>query len=791
MDHYTEYSVGLKKSKIAIAVVQLTGPLPKGKHKTVINDRETLGWRSLEEMTSRVEKACSILDRLAKVTVKPDVVVFPEYSLPVQKSLSILQKKADDLGFIIVGGADTIWQSDSADILNQAPIFVPHRARPIWATKRIVSQWEEGLVDVPKKIDQPLLTWSVGRQKYWMSTHICLDFSLAYEEFKKGGGLFLVPMCSPDVMSFLGWADGLLRLDGGSATVLCNCVGEGAKGQSGVVAMDPGAKPFQAAIELSSTKEQVSVFEIELERLSPPKKTKLHQIYPLGQRYIYDIEILNEGIQLREIPAEDKGIKKRGVINPSIFHDVLGKKLRMAFLNVPQYAEVKNSVEGKDYEVLGVLGREDLMVTHLAADRYDMIFDVTQAISWIGIKGDTVTPQNLDAVDEDNFPHFRVDSYFKVLGMPVNESDRTVFTSRNSPFPGFPEIEKIFKLGQSWEATDVSDEERVRFLENRWILGTTQASPGDINAVMTIRLQFAKNENKLHLLQKFEQEVIPDLMRNSQVTSLYRGVSPGMGVDYVLRLSIELDKGFSRLYDLIERVHTLSIAERLLVDTTTYIVVSSLSRLSLPRAVLVTNLPREFKRYRDQRISPYLSYEERIKLIYQSEKDQLSFINQFRPLDDALEEIKYLNLEADEKKVFLRRLTRGLFTKNFDDLKQVHDPLQVKVEKTLTDFIKNEIRDNDFTSLKEKESIKSEKTASQLYYQEKIKIAARHIEETDKRRNCLTATQSLSSTIKARNAITHNDWDRLTLEDFVAAIVQYCGFILSWESGYEESRRTD
>jgi len=196
-----------------------------------------------------------------------------------------LQKKADEYNFIIVGGADTIWQPDSTEIFNQSPIIIPTLEEPLWVTKRAVSQWEEGLVDEPAEVTQPILTWEADGREFWISTHVCLDFSLASDDFKSGGGLFLVPMSSPDVMSFLGWADALLRLPGGTATVLCNCVGEFAKGQSGVVAVNPGGKPFQAAFELSTTKEQVAVFEIDMQNLSPPKKTPTKQkVYPLIRR---------------------------------------------------------------------------------------------------------------------------------------------------------------------------------------------------------------------------------------------------------------------------------------------------------------------------------------------------------------------------------------------------------------------------------------------------------------------------------------------------------------------------
>ena len=46
----------------------------------------------------------------------------------------------------------------------------------------------------------------------------------------EGGGVFIVSMCSPDVHSFRNWADEALRIENGTATVLCNCIGGEAAG---------------------------------------------------------------------------------------------------------------------------------------------------------------------------------------------------------------------------------------------------------------------------------------------------------------------------------------------------------------------------------------------------------------------------------------------------------------------------------------------------------------------------------------------------------------------------------
>lgn len=790
MANQKKHQIDLNKTKIIVAVAQISGPLPDGIHKSVTEDsRETLQWKSLADMDARIEKVCGILDELSKNAQKPDFVIFPEYSFPVKRAFAKLQDKANEYGFIIIGGADSIKQSDSGEIFNQSPIIIPNR-KEVWVTKRVVSQWEEGLIDEPPEDwKHPLLVWEVDGFEYWISTHICLDFSTAANDFTQGGGLFFVTMSSPDVQSFLGWADGLLRLENGTATVLCNSVGEIFKGQSSVVIVDPQGKAFKAAFELSSNKEQIAIIEIDLQKLSPSKKTPINKhSYPLGKRYIYDLQMVNGNVNFHHLPetSEEKTLK-RGVINPSIFYDVLGKKLRMAFLNVPQYTDVEKSVEEKEYEVLAILGKEDVMITHLAADRYDMIFDVTEAISWIGIKGDTITRKNLDELEEDNFPHFRVDTYFKVLGKEVTDENRKVF-SKGKPFPTFQDIEKIFKLGQDWEDENVSPEERTKFLERKWILDVSTISPGQINAIMTISIKHAHGDKKANLLTIFEEEVMPILIDDSEVTSVYKGVSPGLGIDYLVRLSLKLNDGFQHLYETIRQIHNLSIDERLIVDSTTYIVVHGLAKLSLPKAILVTNLPKEAKGYRDKRIIPYLSEDERVGLLYQPEQDQLKLIDLFQPIDIALEKINYLDYIGEDKNVYLKRLVRGIFNNSFDLLKEVHDPLQLVVERLLTNFINEEISDEIFTEIKSKDNkLPSQKAKKQLSYTEKILVIKNFAESSSNNEDMMDLTALLSPTTSRRNIFVHDRNDEFEIEKDVPCLSSYCEFIDGWKEFQRKS----
>jgi hypothetical protein len=780
------YPIHLPSSKVVIAIAQIEGPFPNGKQRVVVEGRETLGWRSLADIESRLNKASAILDALATSSLRPHIVVFPEYSLPVQQAVPRLQQHADRHGFIILGGGDMVQQQGSSEILTQSPIFVPGRKNPIWITKNVISKWEDGLVDEPTKQTQHLLTWKADGNKYWISTSLSLDFSLAQKWTRRGGGLFLISMCSPDVISFRGWADTLLRLPGGTATIMCNCVGQSVAGQSGVVAVDATAHPFQTVFELSENREQVAVFEIECRHLSVPTRTRKDMVFPVGARQFYDLDVSSDGTRLRPAATAKTDVSAtRGVINPTIF-DVLGKKMRIAFLNVLQHAGIEEKVTGQDFEVLAVFGRENLIVTHLGIDRYDMIYDITQTVNWVGLNGSAATAQDLDQIDEDRFPHFRVDRYYKVLGIPVDGASRVAFGSRESSFPTFQDITTIFKLGQQWENEEVSDEDRALFLRNRWILGTTKRGPAEISAVITFKLGPTSFENKFHLLAMFEERLIPHLSQASQVTSVYGGVSSGLEIDYIARVSCDLQS----LSSLEQSIHQLALDSRLLLTLESHIIKKRLSTLSLSKAVLVTNIPSGVKRFRDRRIVPYLSHNERVKLVYESESEQSEFIERFRAVDEALDEIKYLHLESNAKLTLLRNLASGILSADYHLLREVHDQLQTRVERTLTRLIQEEISNEDFKLLTSQLNVPAQKPKTQLTFAEKIKITGSYFDNINNQPTFLAVINDLLQTLKVRNALVHNDFERLTIEECVQALVTYCKFISQFGTESEQDRST-
>jgi predicted amidohydrolase len=766
----------LNRSKIVIAIVQIEGPIPDGMHRSLVGGRNSWVWKSREVVDARARKALAILDSLNSLTEKPDIVVFPEFSIPVEKTLDMLQEKANQYQQIIIGGADAILQPGTNRIYNQSPIILPNRRQPIWATKSELSALEQGLIDEPDSASIPVLSWDVDGHSYWLSVYICLDFRHAKSDTRKGGGIFIVPMCSADVHSFRGWADDALRLENGTATVLCNCVGQGSVGQSGLVAVTPDGKPFKSAFDLPDSKEAIAVFEIDLKQLAPPKKTLPTFKFPLGKRYFYSLLTVSDRVELSRLKVEDREVVTRGVINPSIF-EYLGKKMRIAFLSVDNFWEAVDKLKDQDFEVLAILGQHDLLITHLHENRYDLIYDVKQLVSWK--TSVSLNFQHNEAIPDDvyhNFPFFHVDRYFKVLGVEIEQHHGSAF--HNHRMPSIEERVQLMKLGSDWNDEQIPDSAREKFRKNGWILRTTDARPGEISFIMTISIDHAGPELEAQQTN-FETRVMPILVKKKIVTSIYRGRPQSLAINYVLRIWSSLNS----LYSLIEEVYKLAADARVSVTTTTYVILKKLSDLSLEKAVLAPMLTAEEANYRNTHIDPRLSKPDRDHLVYLPQDVQHAFIARYQMVAERLAELsdhKWLEEKIEEIE---RKLAKGLLYEDFVLLKEPHDVLQTRCETLLRACVNDEISDLQLDQWRSSLHIPSQKTKDEFSFLDRIKLASQYLRNSEGDSARLEALIELgSSGPRVRNALTHGEWKKITVDSLIEVLAVYCRFLLHWES---------
>jgi hypothetical protein len=501
---------------------------------------------------------------------------------------------------------------------------------------------------------------------------------------------------------------------------------------------------------------------------------------PLGNSYIYVLQNAPDGARLIPQMPESVAVEEGfviGVINPVLF-ELFGKKMRIAFLTVDNYSGVEEQIKNCNFETLALLGQHDLLVTHLHENRYDMIYDITQAIPLrMPINVRPPSDKLSDDAVEANFPFYRVDVFYKVLGIPVTSLDRSVFDSPDKPIPTQKEITEMLKLAQNWSDETVSDQAREKFIERKWILGTTSRKPGSANAIMTIFLDLA-GPQVLDLFASFDENVVPFLVENPSITSLYRGRAQGLAIHYLLRITSDTES----LYKLIGEINNLAVKARLLITTSTSLVIRKLSALSLEKAVLLPILPSDEKYYRDHAFLPMLSDEDRVRAIYLPEAEQRILIMQYRKVAEAISQVAVLPSFREKITDIEKKIAKGLLHGEFMLLREAHDALQIRVEISLRDFIERNITNEQLDDWRADLHLVSGKGKSALSFSERIRLVTRFIEETGMYAELLNSLKNLIRTLRVRNAFAHSDWERLTIEDYVETIPIYTDFLSIWDT---------
>ena len=772
---FVEYELPLSTERVVVALVQLEGPFPNGKHFSVIGSRQTFAWRELADMDARVAKAVELIHSLYKLHPEINVFIFPEYTIPVEHALQYLRPVSQQTGAIIVLGADATMQR-TGEIYVQSYVILPDR-EPVAVTKTNLSKWEHGYVDVPPAVINPIFTWKVGESRYSLTIFLSADLLLAATALKGlprvYPGLIVAPMCSSDMDIFLMHADYLLPSGQGMAVLLANCVGEGACGRSAVHAVTANNTALQPTVELPAIGEAAAVCEIRCNYLALPRKTPSGSYEALGKRHVYNVYTIRAADGTVSVSLVDNAARERqrAVLNPALF-DISGKKMRMAFLSVDEFTKVAESVRNANFEVLAILGQHDIAVTHLHQNRYDLIVDIKQRIPTLSIGRLGSDTGSLAHDDSETFPHFEVEVFHKVMGVPISDEERGVFKRAEPQFPTTEELVRIMALGNDWHAPGVTDGDRDSFLKHRWIISTTEMQAGQIDAIMTIHLNHA-GAGITGLLTAFTDRVLPVLASKRQVTSIYRGTGHSIGMHFVLRLTSSRDQ----LFDLIEEIHRLATREKILIATTTYLVMKKLSALDVAAACLSESLPPKEAYYWDSVVIPLLSAEELERTKQIPVMRRSVFISTLTQLQRSIQEIANKPW-ANRREELLKRAAVGLL---FDDVlavRDLHNLLQDQVEKILTEMTLMHISEGELDEWRQLLTIPAGKSLKNLTYTERIKILM-HICTLG--RLGAPWTQELSglmtNTTQVRNAFSHGRTHELDEPKVVAAVKTYASFL--------------
>lgn len=769
--------IPLRSSRLTIAIIQVEGGFPNGKHLTLVDGRLTYTWKDPDEIARRTTKALRLLEAIATQHPQTNIVIFPEYSLPLVKStITELQKVADQHSFLIIPGADNLRQRPG-HFYNQSTVLVPGAGEPVVYEKAEVSDWEKTHVDERLPTVNRLLTWRADGKSYWLSVRICFDLLMAprEQEFDEPApGVVFVPLSSPDIITFRAYADILLRARYGRAVVLCNALGHNAVGGSSVIAMSRGATILDPAVVLSSHQESVAVVEVDCANLSPPRKTPVPVRAAIGSCTYFHINNEHAQAPLVQARPENPPTASRAVLNPWLF-EISGKKMRLAFLRIYDLPAIEARSRNQSFEVLAVLGQHDILVSHVEQARERMYYDLETAFGTLLHESPTSLRHGTDGhlgATGLAYPFFGVDTFYKVLGEPVLALDRAVFDHPDQQPPRRTELEQLLALGRDWDDPNVPESARQRFVESRWILGKTSKVPGQVDAILSLSLHYSGAITEPQ--ENFRLHVLPKLVANNAVTSIYGGTGTDLKVDYVLRISSDVRS----LFELIEEVHRLAQAALVSIRTSTCVVLRKLADLSLEDALLAPGMPPDEARYADKRILPHLSNKDKKIFRHLSAEDQEEIISYHRQAEEALNLVSGLDWMAELAPEVRKGLARGLLHRDFNVMREPHNLLQAKVEEILSIWIESSVTDADIAAWKGPMPLQHDR--KHLSYSEKIRVVSRMVKDKRLPPEAEEDIVGLAATIQIRNAITHQLRDKLTMQDFLSALLRYCTFIHKW-----------
>jgi hypothetical protein len=776
--NYRIVDVTIATPTLHVAVVQMEGPLPSGKVSAVTAaGRESFAWSSMDEVTRRIEKACNLISRIHEQHPQTNIIIFPEYSIPIELAMPRLSDLANTYNLIIIPGADNIAQQQRRVIFNQSPIILPN-TEAIWVTKQCLSQWEEGKIDPPSNSTSPIFRWNVDDRSFFFTINICLDFPTVIRDVTPTNDsplVHFVPMCSPDMNTFRTYADTVLWENGGRAVFLCNCVGGIASGGSALFAVTPNGARLQPVFSLTNNTEGVAYVDLHCDRLVPPRRSGQEPVVAVGRVFSYDVQTSSAGVEIVPSLRRDEDVTplERAVLNPGIF-GYLGKQLRISFLGVEGYGSFdKEKLSSRNFELYSVLGHHDVMVTHLHHSAYALIFDVEKSFTWktrTGQRGER--RKEIDEHALEHFPYFEVKGYHKVLGVAVPPDAITAFY-KNTPSP--EDIRRLLDIGTDWSSEAVEFPFRQAAVDKGWVLATTKREPGAIDAVMTLYMDHPDEIEGP--LAAFERLVLPDLIRDATVTSIFSGTGHRVNVHYILRISAPRE----RLFAFIQQIHRKAELAGLLVASTTYIIVAKWSALSIRDALNLPRLPAGREGFLYHRILPRIGPELMATLVSLSEDRQLQFVSILQRILLSWDNLDWSRFPRGKEEVE-KQLMAGLVQASPPMLGEVCLLLMGQVEDIVGDIVKEQSSGEEFESLKREAGVPSQKDADQLTLTEKLKIL-RVLRERGELLQELSRLQGAFSEelTRVRNAISHREFTRITTDELIATIERCSDVLTQWE----------
>lgn len=556
---------GLLNEKVNIALVQLESPFYKEllsiPNVDYYNDR-FFQWADPESQKKKIVSILKNIKEHAPDNLFPDIIVFPEYSIPYE-ILQEIQFFSKDYK-IIIAGSDMLRDRNSDNFKKNVCSVIIKDMGTYFLEKNVIAEAEIGTIEIGDKEKCTLeICWEVNDKTFCIQIFICLDFLKNHDLIDTDhGGITIVPMCSPTMKEYACRHYEDIRYGGGKFLSFCNAVSlnKDSKdpfmiGQSAIYGESKELDQNDAIISMEGTEGVIFArldFSAPLAKMTkiPPTKTVESKI---SFSFTHDYK-------LKKINHPQPKSRKIAVINPDLHLKQL-ELLSFVFLKTKKYSEIKNKIksmgEKATFDSYGVLGDHD-----------------TVSISFLSTEDFKFLEGYLDHYTEERGISFvKVEKIIKFYkhafeSLPADSLDSLLY---HPTLYG-----KLNQLSKDWNVPNVTKEEREDFIDSKLIYGEYDiVDPIDDNLIRCfICLDLLRaNRDQANL---FETKIITDyLYPLSSVKSIYLTNAPlGFDCKYLLHVIDHPHKIFS----MILKIHSLSEDYYVDVLSNTFVAVEQLSR---------------------------------------------------------------------------------------------------------------------------------------------------------------------------------------------------------------------
>lgn len=558
---------GLLKEYVNIAVVQLESPFYSELDFALGSKNDDIfNWRGNKIIIERENKIMSILENIKSLRSAINVVVFPEYTVPLN-CLSTLKEFSDKNNIIIVAGTDQVRDPNEEEKYrkNVCPVIIPNK-EIYFVEKENPSDVEKHVVEKGDSEKSTLnLHWTYDKKDMSLQIFICLDYLENIDKIdKERPGGIIVTMCSPRMRSFEGYVDFNTRKGGGKFIILANSITLNKRekliirGRSAIYGGSEDRDDLNAIISLNNGDEGVLIAELNF---STPFVAKPSMVIgpsvTFKRKYKIIFNELREYYELKPIEPSTK-IEEAGIINPFMFYNVHDHHLNFIFLRTREYmrvkAEFRDAGERHNFDSFGISGLHDVAIMHFGFE----IEDFRKKIASEKIMANM-----------DRWPYLTVSEIYKFYGFEPKKLQLNLQEEEDRNIS-----DKLYALSRDWNTPEILEGEKQKFLKNGLIIGLWSKinlrKECMLRAFITIILPGGGDREA----RSFERNVIGALKKENGVISIYKTRSSAdLPCNYLLDI---VDAPYN-LFDIVYRVHEGCRDLLIEVSTRTHIVADQLS----------------------------------------------------------------------------------------------------------------------------------------------------------------------------------------------------------------------